>query len=124
MPSYRDELEAWAAAAGSDGCSIVPEFYRVCCLEHDHAYQTGRTLHGVPMSKAQADQRFRDCIQAHSSFRWLSPLSWWRYWAVSLFGRGIWSADVAELYAGSPAQEEAADVRQRILAELFPQRVT
>ena len=89
MSSYHDELQALAAAIGSDGCTGVPEFYQDCCLEHDIAYALGTTPRGVPTTKAQADRRFRDCNQAHSPLRFLSPLAWWRWTAVHLFGHPL-----------------------------------
>src|SRR5688572_320854 len=91
MASYEDELRAWAHTVGSDGCSTPAlEFFQVCCWAHDFAYVNGKTIRGQVVSKAQADQQFRDCIQRHSTLRWLSPMSWWRWWAVRRFGRGVW----------------------------------
>ena len=91
MASYAEQLRAWAVAAGSDGCTGVPDFFVVCCHEHDHVYQTGETLRGVPQTKAEGDQRFRDCVQRHSPLRELSPLSWVRWVGVRVLGRGIWA---------------------------------
>lgn len=125
MASYEDELEAWAKTVGSDGCTAVPDFFRVCCLGHDFAYCNGRTLRGAPMTKAQADQQFRDCIQRHSSFRWLSPMSWWRWWAVRRFGRGAWKTPPARLllngavYDTQIALQKAAEARRLIFGELY-----
>lgn len=122
--SYTEELEAWGKTVGSDGCTVVPEFFRVCCLEHDRAYATGKTLRGVVVTKADADQRFRDCIQRHSTFRWLSPLSWWRWWAVRQFGRGVWATPppqtyVHAVYDTQAALQHAAAARRQIVAEWF-----
>jgi hypothetical protein len=86
VSSYADEVKAAALALGSDGCSHVPELYQHCCYEHDIHCRTHRTLRGVPISSAEAAERFRHCIQVHSSFRWLSPLSWWRWAGVRTFG--------------------------------------
>ena len=119
MSSYRDALEAWAIANGSDGCTTPStQAFQVCCWEHDHAYVTGQTLRGVRVTKAEADQRFRDCIQAHSSLRWLSPLSWWRWLAVHWYGRGVWTLRPAQ-YAYTPRETafaEATRARRRIFA--------
>lgn len=123
MASYRDQLEAWAKDAGSDGCTVVPEFFRVCCLEHDHAYVHGETIRGLRVSKRDADLRFRECIQANSSFRWLSPLSWWRWLGVYWLGRGVWSerpTRLVQLYGRAAVLVEAERARRWILAELFP----
>ncbi len=119
IASYREELEAWALAAGSDGCTAVPDFFRVCCLEHDHAYVTGATLRGVPVTKMEADMRFRDCIQRHSSFRWLSPMSWWRWFAVRKFGKGIWNKQAVRILGVMTPREEAAWSRRMIFREVF-----
>lgn len=91
MASYYDQLKTLAESIGSDGCSHATQWYQQCCWEHDWAYVTGTTPRGVPVTKEQADQRFRDCIQAHSSFRWFSPMSWWRFLAVKKFGKGVWN---------------------------------
>ena len=95
MSSYEDDLRAWAVATGSDGCTGVPDFFRACCDAHDYKYTLGETPRGVKVTKAEADQQFRDCIQARSRLRFLSPLSWWRWLAVRQFGRGVWQQTVA-----------------------------
>lgn len=63
-----------------DGCTGVPDFYKSCCDEHDEHYST----HDI--TRSEADQRFRDCIQQQSKLGKLSPLSWWRWAAVRSFG--------------------------------------
>ena len=90
MASYHDELAALAQSIGSDGCTHALQVKVECCWEHDWAYVTGTTPRGVPCTKAQADQRFRDCCAAHSPLRRFSPWAWVRWTAVSLFGRGVW----------------------------------
>lgn len=91
MTSYHDELEALATSIGSDGCTHALQVRVECCWEHDWAYVTGTTPRGEPLTKAQADQRFRDCLCAHSPLRWLSPWAWVRWLAVSRFGHGNWT---------------------------------
>lgn len=88
MASYHDELKALAESIGSDGCTKGTDIHLECCWEHDASYVLGVTPRGVPITKAQADRRFRDCNQAHSPLRWLSPLAWLRWTAVHLFGGG------------------------------------
>jgi hypothetical protein len=88
MSSYHDELAALAASIGSDGCTKGMQVHVDCCWEHDWSYVTGSTPRGVPTTKAQADRRFRDCNQAHSPLRWLSPWAWLRWTAVHVFGGG------------------------------------
>jgi hypothetical protein len=122
MASYEEFLETWAAEHGSDGCTHSSDlFYRVCCLEHDFSYIHGETPRGVKVTKAQADQRFRDCIQAHSRLRFLSPMSWWRWVAVSRFGRGVWAKSPPQGLMGlGPALAEAHAARDAMLNEARP----
>lgn len=80
-----------AAELLSDGCSGVPDFYLDACLDHDIAYRTGKTIHGEAITRAQADARFRRVIQSRSPFGVLSPMSWWRWAGVRLFGGKAWS---------------------------------
>ncbi len=69
---------------GSDGCTAVVDFYLDSCLEHDLHWRTGRTLHGHPISTAQANRRFRKVIQSRSRLGRFSPLAWVRWAGVSL----------------------------------------
>lgn len=123
MTSYHDELAALAKAIGSDGCTHAADWYVECCWEHDASYRRGVTLRGVPITKAHADQRFRDCIQANSGLRFLNPLSWWRWAAVSWFGRGIWATQTPQrlLTQSPPATaailQDAKAARLAILRE-------
>lgn len=79
-----------ALELGSDGCSGVTEAFLDCCLEHDIAYRTGRTVEGEILTRAEADRRFRECMQAKSRLGIFNPMSWWRWIAVRFFGRGAW----------------------------------
>lgn len=82
-----------AAALNSDGCTGVPELYHDCCLEHDIHYRLGIRLSGeigTPISRADADARFRQCIQERSRLGRISPLSWIRWIGVRLFGMMAW----------------------------------
>ena len=88
--TYWERVRQRAAELGSDGCTLVTELYQDCCLEHDIAYRTGRDLDGHPITRAQADQRFRQCIQARSPLGRFSPLAWWRWAGVRLFGWLFW----------------------------------
>lgn len=83
---YWQRVRARAAALGSDGCTKVPDLYVDCCYEHDVHVRTGLTLHGQAMTKADADARFRQCLQQHSPLGVLSPLSWWRWAGVRVYG--------------------------------------
>ncbi len=61
-------------------------------IEHDIHYRTGATLAGVEISRAEADKIFRECMQARSIFWIFSPMSWWRWAAVRLFGVGSYAS--------------------------------
>lgn len=89
---YRARVRQRAAELRSDGCTGVPEFYQDACFEHDVHYRTGATLDGVPLTRADADRIFRHRIQAMSPFGVFSPMSWWRWAAVRLFGASAWHA--------------------------------
>ena len=84
--AYWARVRSVARRIGSDGCTSAPEFYHECCLEHDLAYR-GHDIENPDITRAEADTRFRHCIQARSRFGRCSPLSWWRYAGVRLFGR-------------------------------------
>jgi hypothetical protein len=89
--SYWERVRDRAAEMGCDGCSMATGAYLDCCLEHDLHYRLGTTLKGVPITKADADLRFRSCMQTRSKLGWFSPMAWWRYWAVKWRGKGIWA---------------------------------
>lgn len=118
MSSYHDQLKALAESIDSDGCTQGTDVHIECCWEHDWAYVTGTTPRGVPTTKAEADRRFRDCNQAHSSLRWLSPMAWWRWTAVHLFGGGPPLTPPSGLIFFYPAAiAEAQAARRRMLAD-------
>lgn len=123
MTSYHDELKALAESIGSDGCTHALQIDVECCWEHDYTYVTGKTPRGILKTKEQADQRFRDCIQSKSFLRKLSPMSAWRWIAVSLFGEGIWSKKELPqgLYVDSTL-EEAREARAQIVADVLSEQ--
>ena len=83
-----------AAALGSDGCSgPTVEWYRDCCLQHDIIYRTGRDEEGQPVSRREADARFRRCMQQQSRLGRYSPVSWWRWLAVRALGWQFYEGD-------------------------------
>ena len=79
-----------ASRLGSDGCSGVPDFYLDACLEHDCHYRTHMWLDEEPIFKSEADERLRQVIQSRSAFGVMSPMSWWRWFAVKSFGKKAW----------------------------------
>lgn len=88
---YWLQVRHWAKREGSDGCTGVADIYVEACYEHDHHYQYGKTLYGDPITRAQADARFRQVIQSRSKAGRFSPMSWWRWAGVRLFGGLPWS---------------------------------
>lgn len=89
---YWLQIRRWAKKVKSDGCSGVPDFYRDACLEHDYHYANAKTWYGDPVTRAQADARFRKVIQWKSPFGIFSPMSWWRWAGLRLFGEAAWEA--------------------------------
>lgn len=83
---YWRQIREIAAREGFDGCTGVTNAFRDCCLEHDHGYRHRTLLDGTPITKAQADRRFFDCMKRRSRLGALSPMAWWRYLAVRWFG--------------------------------------
>ena len=88
--TYWRRVRRKAAELGSDGCSGVPDFYLDCCLEHDIAYRTGKTITGKVLTREEADHRLMECIREKSFLGKWSPMAWWRYWAVRFMARKSW----------------------------------
>ena len=84
--TYWQRIRDWAARAGADGCTMATGAFVNCCLEHDFHYAHGHTLDGQPITRAEADERFRACMQRHSWLGWWSPMAWIRWSAVRLAG--------------------------------------
>lgn len=89
------ELEYWkaireaAARHGFDGCTGVTNARRDCCLEHDYHFRFHTTLDGLPITRSEADARFRACLQRRSRCGYWSPMAWWR-WLGLKFNRTTW----------------------------------
>ena len=60
---YWLEVREIAASIDADGCSWVLDFYVESCLEHDIHYRTHHWIDGTPITKEEADLRFRDVIR-------------------------------------------------------------
>lgn len=86
-PEYELSVRTQAVFNGTDGCTGVPDFYKLGCYEHDIGYATGKDPIGNPITKKECDKRFRWYIQMKSPFGVLSPMSWWRWAAVSVLGK-------------------------------------
>lgn len=91
-------LGVWAKKY-SDGCTCVKDIYVEACWEHDWHYRTGHTFPNPDgrapelVTEAQANTRFRQVMQFESRLGRFSPISWWRYAGVSLFGRFFYHPD-------------------------------
>ena len=79
-----------AKELGADGCSGVPDFHVDCCLHHDIMYRTGMDVNGKEVTRAEADAEFRRCHQERSRFGKASPMAFWRWVGVRLFGGSAW----------------------------------
>jgi hypothetical protein len=77
-----------AAELHSDGCSGPTEVFHICCLAHDIAYRTGADHFDHPITRREADARFRRCMQSRSPVGRFSPTAWFRWVLVRIFGRG------------------------------------
>ena len=89
-PNYVILVNMLAGQLKSDGCTGVPDFYKLGCLEHDTSYRTGHDPYRNIISKEEADKRLRWYIQKESVFGVLSPMSWWRWAAVRMFAGKAW----------------------------------
>lgn len=82
----------------SDGCSGVPDFFLVVCVEHDIHYATHKDFYtGENITQEDADKYLKWGIQYHSWFGRWSPMAWWRYSALSSkkgmgLGEGPWAS--------------------------------
>lgn len=90
---YIAAVERKCAELGCDGCTGVPDFYLMGCLEHDIAYRTGRDPLGRRVTKAEADERLLWYVQNHSVFGRWSPMAWWRWGYVHLFVGKAWKGN-------------------------------
>jgi len=79
---YFVKIRRLAASVGADGCSGVPDFFRVVCDRHDWHYRTHKTTTGKPLSKEWADKHLRSGIRHLSYFGDWSPMAWWRFRAL------------------------------------------
>lgn len=83
-PEYWTRIRARAKELGSDGCTKAKDWHVECCYEHDIHWRTGKTLDGDPITTAEANARFRECIQNRSRLGRFSHMSWVRWVGVSI----------------------------------------
>lgn len=95
--TYWDCVRQVAAELGSDGCTGVPDFFLDACLEHDVHYRLHKTVSGQPITRQEADTRFREGIQHASYLGVCSPMAWWRWAGVRLFGGSSWVSKPSSL---------------------------
>jgi len=74
----------------SDGCTGVADIFVKACWEHDFYFRTHHDFNGKVISFWEANRRFRRRMQWCSKLGFLSPVSWWRWLGVSLFGKAAW----------------------------------
>lgn len=78
----------------SDGCTGVIDIFIKACWEHDFYFRTHHDFNGRVISFREANRRFRRRMQHCSRLGFLSPVSWWRWLGVSLFGKAAWEGKV------------------------------
>lgn len=76
----------------SDGCTGVADFFRDCCVVHDLGYRYGIDAYGNAVTRSQIDRNFRECMMKRSRFGRFSPMAWWRWAGVRIFGRRAFNA--------------------------------
>ena len=96
--TYWTRVKEHAKALKGDGCTSSPDFwFHRCCNEHDIAYRTGKTVDGVEVTRAEADNQLFVCMKKRNKdpliSKWILPALYWS--AVRLFGRGAWKRDEA-----------------------------
>jgi hypothetical protein len=107
-PTYWNYIRSEAALIGTDGCSGVTGARIDCCMEHDLSYAYARDPRNayrqfrggrfsdswavaLPIDRAEADRRFRQCLMNRSILGRYSGMAWWRWAGVRIGGRGIWA---------------------------------
>lgn len=85
--AWVNRVEQRARELGSDGCTQVNEWNRICCLLHDIMCRTGMDIDGNAVTREEADYLFWECNRQRTPLSWLSPRSWVRWAGVRL---GAW----------------------------------
>lgn len=86
--SAREHYRALAKLVKADGCSSAPDlWFKECCDTHDVNYRTGEDCDGNPITRAQADKLFRQCLHKSAITPFGRYVLSWVYWgAVRAFG--------------------------------------
>lgn len=128
------DIRRQAHALGTDGCSgpTLPLFTD-CCYQHDIAYRTHSDEFGDPITRGEADARFRECIQsrdifgefsiiAHARYLVLRAVGWW-HWRThrpaTALKRGLYER-IAKLSA-SRVDHADTTATSELVAETAPQ---
>ena len=107
MTPYWEWVRSEAALIGTDGCSAVMGFHVECCFEHDLSYRYAKDpraayraeqagvvadvwAYAVPITRAEADARFRQCHQNRSKLGRWSPMAIYRWLGVKWCGQAAW----------------------------------
>lgn len=87
------QLHILARLLEANGCTSAPDLcFGDCCNAHDVEYGTGRTIHGEPVTRAEADKRLMRCMSERAkkdkqAAEILAPIY---YAAVRVFGECHW----------------------------------
>ena len=128
------DIRRQAHALGTDGCSgpTLPLFTD-CCYQHDIAYRTHSDEFGDPITRGEADARFRECIQsrdilgelsiiAHARYLVLRAVGWW-HWRThrpaTALKRGLYEriAELQTARVGDPESPAAPEMVAEAAAE-------
>lgn len=88
--SYWEQVSKKATELASDGCTGVIDFYLPCCHRHDLMYRLHVDMDGTPITRAEADAKFRECMQKRSRLGNFNPMSYIRWAGVRIFGHKAW----------------------------------
>jgi len=88
--AYWLRMDKRALELKSDGCTGVPDTYLYSCKEHDIHTRTHKTVHGDAITFNQAAYCIRRRVQQGSVLGSLSPISWFRWVGVHIFGHRPW----------------------------------
>jgi len=88
--AYWLRMDKRALELKSDGCTGVPDTYLYSCKEHDIHTRTHKTVQGEIITFNQAAYCIRRRVQQGSVLGSLSPISWFRWVGVHIFGHRPW----------------------------------
>jgi hypothetical protein len=107
-PTFWNWVRSEAELISTDGCSGVTGAEIDCCYLHDLLYYHGADPHEAyrqyrvgrlepwvyarRVSRAEADKHLRRCLCNRSAFGTYSPMAWWRWLGVRLWGGAAWAA--------------------------------